>query len=185
MKYSFCALLVAAGLFSQSCSDPTAQMSIMADGYKQQIESKDKELAQLRESERSLNGQLTAMQATLDTLKEQIGKGQAGSSGIDADKVAAMIVKELEPKMAPLIAKSVEKTLASATMTAAPAPSPSPAATDRQAVPARAAAPAATDAASDSGPEPAAALPAPSDGDVRVRESSSDPNTQKFKFEFD
>ena len=180
MKYSFCALLLAVGLFSQSCGDPTAQMSIMADGYKQQIETKDKELAQLRESERSLNSQLAAMQATMDTLKEQMGKAQAGAQGIDADKVAAMIVKELEPKMDPIISKSVEKTLASATMTAASVPAP--AAAGRQPVPARDAAPATT--GSNAKPEPAAPLPTPTDNGVRVRESNPDPNTQQFKFQF-
>jgi len=179
MKYTFCAILFVVGLFSQSCSDPAAQMSMMADGYKQQIESKDKELAQLRESERSLSGQLAAMQATLDTQKAQMEKAQAGSQGIDTDKIAEMIVKELEPKMDPIISKSVEKTLASATMTAAPTQAPG-----RQPVPARDTAPATTDAGPNTRPEPAAPLPTPSDNGVRVRQSNPDPNTQQFKFQF-
>lgn len=188
MKTCACVFFPVVALLLSSCGDPAAQMSIMADSYKEQLESKDKEIARLRETEKNLSSELAGLKATVETLQSEMEKARSASQGIDADKVAAMIVKELEPKMDPIISKSVKTTLESASLTStgggSTTSSQASTSTGRQPVPDRSGG-TPQNTGQNSGQSASGQNSSGSSGNgVTVRQSGRDPNVRRFEFTF-
>lgn len=169
-------VLIVAGMHLVSaCSDPSAQIKAMTDHYHKELDRKEEELIRLRESEKAQQAELAGVKAQLETIQTEAEKTRAASQGIDPEKISELLIKALEPKLDPIIAKSVEKTLKSAQLAPVAQTTPTQSTTGKPVPPPQ----------YGTQPQPRTGQPPPSSSNDSGKLPSNDPNVQRFEFRFD